>query len=83
MKPITITAELTLTPESFKKWCAGFFDEPSEILWKTYVEKMLWSKFATSENFIFEYDSIINNTIHIDGVKITIIENDKEQNIDT
>jgi hypothetical protein len=70
MKPITITAELTLTPESFKQWCEGYF-KPNEITWKIYVEKMLWSKFAKD----VEYDNIINNTIHIDGVKITILEN--------
>lgn len=63
MKPIKITAELTLTPEQFKEWCVGEV-QPTETMWKVYVEKMLWAKFGLTEDY-GDYKDFLNKTIEV------------------
>lgn len=71
MKPVKITAELTITPEEFEKR----FDEdilPSEIMYQHFVENMVHRYFGL-EN---DYGDFINKTsIHdLTGLKLTIEE---------
>jgi hypothetical protein len=77
MKPVKITAELTLTPEMFKKWCDDILVESveSEKIYKFYIEKMLYSKFGAYKD-IGDYDDFINKTIddNGNGLKLTIEE---------
>lgn len=74
MKPIKITAELLITPEMFKEWCAGDFPE-TEIMYKNYVEKLLYGKFGAWKD-IGGYDDFINKTIEDNGnsLRLTIEE---------
>ena len=73
MKPVKITAELTLTPEMFKEWCCEDIRE-SERMYQHYVEKMLYSNFNSGE--IGDYKNFINKTIddNGNGLKLTIEE---------
>jgi len=72
MKPVKITAELTLTPEMFKEWCDGDFQE-TERMYEHFVEKMIYSKFGSYKDF-GEYKDYINTTIDDDGMKFTFEE---------
>ena len=74
MKPVKITAEITLTPEMFKEWCCEDIQE-SERMYQHYVEKMLYSKFGFGID-IGDYEDFINKTIddNGNGLKLTIEE---------
>ena len=74
MKPVKITAELTLTPEMFKEWCCEDIQE-SERMYHHYVEKMLYGKFGAWKD-IGDYKDFINKTIddNGNGLKLTIEE---------
>jgi hypothetical protein len=74
MKPVKITAEITLTPETFSKWCEGDITE-TERVYQHYVEKMLYSKFGSYKD-IGGYEDFINKTIddNGNGLKLTIEE---------
>lgn len=72
MKTIKIIAELTLTPESFIEWCEGDLP-PTETIWKSYVEKMLWSEFGITRDD-GDYEDFLNKTIEIRKLKITTKE---------
>lgn len=65
MKPIKITAELNITPEQFKEWCEGEL-QPTETMWKVYVEKMLWSRFGVTRDY-GDYKDFLNKTIEVKG----------------
>lgn len=79
MKPVKITAELTLTPEMFKEWCCEDIPE-SERMYQHYVEKMLYSNFNGGED-IGDYKNFINTTIEDNGsgLKLRIEELEEEQ----
>jgi hypothetical protein len=74
MKPVKITAEITLTPEMFKEWCCEDIQE-SERMYQNYVEKMLYSTFGSWKD-IGGYEDFINKTIddNGNGLKLTIEE---------
>lgn len=71
MKPVKITAELTLTPEMFSEWCDGDFQE-TERMYQHFVENMVHSYFGLGN----DYEDFINKTsIHdLTGLKLTIDE---------
>lgn len=68
MNPVKITAELTLTPEKFKKWCDGDFEE-SERMYRHYVEKMVYHSFGVE----VDYQDFVDKEICklVSGVKFT------------
>jgi hypothetical protein len=74
MKPVKITAEITLTPEMFHNWCDGDLPE-NEIIYHRFVEKMLYSKFGSWKD-IGGYDEFINKKIddNGNGLQLTIEE---------
>lgn len=72
MKPVKITAELTLTPEEFKKWCDGDI-LPTERMYRQFIEGTIYNKFKTTYDF-GEYKDYINTTIDADGMKFTFEE---------
>ena len=74
MKPVKITAELTLTPEMFKEWCCEDIQE-SERMYRHYVEKMFYGTFGSWKD-IGDYEDFINKTIddNGNGLKLTIEE---------
>jgi hypothetical protein len=73
MKPVKITAELTLTPEEFQKWCDGDI-LPSERMYHQFIEGTIYNKFGTTYDF-GEYKDYINTTsIDDNGVKFTFEE---------
>ena len=74
MKPVKITAEITLTPEMFSEWNEGVLPE-SERMYQHYVEKMLYSKFGFGID-IGDYEDFINKTIddNGNGLKLTVEE---------
>lgn len=74
MKPVKITAEITLTPEMFSEWNEGVLPE-TELMYQQYVEKVVYGKFAYGLN-IGKYKDFINKTIddNGDGLKVTVEE---------
>jgi hypothetical protein len=74
MKPVKITAEITLTPETFSEWCDGDVEE-TERMYQHYVEKTLYYKFGTFGMLVVMTD-FINKTIddNGNGLKLTIEE---------
>jgi hypothetical protein len=74
MKPVKITAEITLTPEMFKEWNEGVLPE-TEPEYHHFIEKVVYGKFAYGLN-IGKYKDFINKTIEDngDGLKVTIEE---------
>ncbi len=74
MKPVKITAEITITPEMFKEWNEGILPE-TEPMYQTYVERVLYSKFSTL-NDMGDYKDFINKTIddNGNGLKVTVEE---------
>jgi hypothetical protein len=74
MKPVKITAEITLTPEMFREWC-GEDILPTERMYQHYVEKTLYYKFGAWGD-IGDYEDFINKTIddNGNGLKLTIEE---------
>lgn len=74
MKPVKVTAEITITPAMFSEWCNGDFQE-TERMYQRYVEKMLYSNFNGGED-IGDYKNFINTTIEDNGsgLKLTIEE---------
>jgi hypothetical protein len=74
MKPVKITAELTLTPEMFREWCDGDIS-PSERMYHQFIEKMVYGKFGSYKDF-GDYVEFINKTIddNGNGLKLTIEE---------
>ena len=60
MKPVKITAEITLTPETFSEWCDGDVEE-TERMYQHYVEKTLYYKFGAWGD-IGDYEDFINKT---------------------
>ena len=74
MKPVKITAEITLTPETFSEWCDGDVEE-TEGMYQHYVEKTLYYKFGAWKD-IGDYEDFINKTIddNGNGLKLTIDE---------
>ena len=71
MKPVKITAEITLTPEMFEEW--SDCDFPLTELWyKHYVEKMTASLFGTWAS----YDDLVNNVFEHSTLKLTLTELD-------
>ena len=72
MNPVKITAELTITPEEFEKWCDGDILS-TERMYRQYIEGTIYNKFKTAYDF-GEYESYINTTIDVDGLKLTIEE---------
>ena len=73
MKPVKITAEITLTPETFREWCDGDVEE-TERMYQHYVEKTLYYKFGVLG--YGGYENFINKTIddNGNGLKLTIEE---------
>ena len=71
MKPVKITAELTITPEEFEKWCDGDI-KPSERMYRHFVENMVHRYFGLGN----DYGDFINKTSTHDltGLKLTIEE---------
>ena len=47
MKPVKITAEITLTPEEFEKWCDGDI-LPTERMYHRFIEGTIYNKFKTT-----------------------------------
>ena len=72
MKPVKITAEITLTPEEFEKWC-GEDILPTERMYHQFIEGTIYHKFRTSYD-VGEYKDYINTTIDDNGLKLTIDE---------
>lgn len=74
MKPVKITAELTITPEMFHEWCEGDFQE-TERMYQRFVEKVLYCKFGAWKD-IGGYEDFINKTIddNGNGLKLTAEE---------
>lgn len=72
MKPVKITAEITITPEDFEKWCDGVV-QPSERMYHLFIEETIYNKFKPIM-FVGEYKDYINTTIDDDGLKLTIEE---------
>jgi hypothetical protein len=74
MKPVKITAEIILTPETFSEWCDGDVEE-TERMYQHYVEKILYYKFGAWKD-IGDYEDFINKTIddNGNGLKLTIDE---------
>ena len=72
MKPVKITAELTITPEEFEKWCDGDI-LPTERMYQHFVEGTIYNKFKTTYDF-GEYKNYINTTIDADEMKFTFEE---------
>ena len=74
MKPVKITAEITLTPEMYKERCCEEIQE-SEQMYQQYVKKTLYSKFGAWRN-IGGYEDFINKTIdnNGNGLKLTVEE---------
>jgi hypothetical protein len=76
MKPVKITAEITLTPEMFSEWNEGILPE-TELMYQQYVEKMLYSTFGfrgDGDLYIGEYGDFINKTIDDNGLILTVEE---------
>lgn len=75
MKPVKITAELTITPERFREWCEEDNLLPSKNLYQCYVEKMVYGTFGHWKD-IGGYVDFINKTIddNGNGLKLTIGE---------
>lgn len=71
MNPVKITAELTLTPQMFKEWCDGDFEE-SERMYHHYVEKMVYNCFG----YEFDYEHFVDKGVceTVTGVKFTFEE---------
>lgn len=67
IKPVKITAEITLTKEDFLDWCEEDVN-PSDGMFKHFVEMILWNKLGINEN----YDKLINNTVEARGLQITL-----------
>ena len=72
MKPVKITAEITLTPEEFEKWCDGDI-RPTERIYHRFIEGTIYNKFKTTYDF-GEYKDYINTTIDADEIKFTFEE---------
>ncbi len=72
MKPVKITAEITLTPEEFEKWC-GEDILPTEQMYHHFIEGTIYNKFRTSYD-VGEYKDYINTTIDDNGLKLTFEE---------
>lgn len=72
MKPVKITAELTITPEDFEKWCEGEI-LPTERMYHRFIEGTIYSRLKTTYD-VGEYGNYINTTIDDNGLKITFEE---------
>jgi hypothetical protein len=74
MKPVKITAEITLTPEMFSRWNEGDLPE-TELQYHHFIEKVLYCKFGAWKD-IGGYEDFINKTIddNGNGLKLTIEE---------
>ena len=74
MKPVKITAEITITPEMFSEWNEGILPE-TELMYQLYIERMIYGKFAYVLD-IGEYKDFINKTIddNGNGLKVTVEE---------
>ena len=72
MKPVKITAEITLTPEMFREWC-GEDILPTERMYHQFIEGSIYNRFRTSYD-VGEYTDYINTTIDDNGLKITFEE---------
>lgn len=77
MKPVKITAEITLTPEMFEDWCEGDLPK-SPRMYQCYIEKILYSKFGSWLD-IGGYEDFINKVIddNKNGWKLTVEELNK------
>jgi hypothetical protein len=73
MKPVKITAEITITPEEFEKWCDGKDILPTERMYHQFIEGTIYNNFRTSYDF-GEYKDYINTTIDDNGLKLTFEE---------
>ena len=56
MKPVKITAEITVTPEMFIEWCGQDDYLKNEEKYKDYVESWVHSKFSSYGKFFGKYD---------------------------
>lgn len=72
MKPVKITAELTLTPQEFEKWCRGDI-LPTERMYHQFIEGTIYNKFRTTYD-VGEYKDYINTRIDDNGLKLTFEE---------
>lgn len=72
MKSVKITAEITITPEEFEKWCDGDI-LPTERMYRQFIEGTIYNKFKTTYDF-GDYKKYINTTIDADGMKFTFEE---------
>jgi len=73
MKPVKITAEITVTPEMFIEWCGQDDYLKNEEKYKDYVESWVHSKFSSYGKFFGKYDYFINKTIPDNGNGLKII----------
>jgi Uma2 family endonuclease len=72
MKPVKVTAEITITPEEFEKWCDGDI-QPSERMYHHFIEGTIYNKFKTTYD-VGKYKDYINTTIDDNGMKLTFEE---------
>jgi hypothetical protein len=74
MKPVKITAEITLTPEMFSEWNEGILPE-TEREYHHFIEKVFYGQFAYGLN-MGKYKDFINKTIddNGEGLKVTVEE---------
>ena len=71
MKPVKITAEITITPEMFSRLNEGVLPE-SKLMYQRFVENMVHRYFGLGN----DYEDFINKiSIHdLTGLKLTIEE---------
>lgn len=71
MKPVKITVEIALTPESFSEWSEGDFPL-TERMYQHYIEGILNNRFGINK----DYSEIINTKNIINGMEVSVKELD-------
>jgi hypothetical protein len=69
MKPVKITVEITLTPESFSEWSEGDF-LLTERMYQHYIEGVLNNRFGINK----DYSEFINTETTINGMTVSVKE---------
>lgn len=67
MKPVKITVEITLTPESFNEWSEGDF-LLTERMYQHYIEIVLNNRFGINK----DYSEFINTKNIINGMTVSV-----------